>query len=177
VALVRIGEVARAIGLSGEVGVAGSDGALATLGEVMLRRRGEEGRRYRVEGARRQGRLWVVKLRGVADREGAEALRRSEVLAERAELGEAGEGRYLWVDLEGRKVVTSKGEAVGVVTDLLETGGVDVLVVKGDRGEVLVPLAPYVTVEVAGRIVVDPPEGLLDLPQPGTGKGGPGRGD
>jgi 16S rRNA processing protein RimM len=41
---------------------------------------------------------------------------------------------------------------------------VDVLVVTGvDGAEKLVPLAPYVDVDVAGgRIVIDPPEGLLD---------------
>jgi 16S rRNA processing protein RimM len=46
----------------------------------------------------------------------------------------------------------------------LETGAVDVLVVTGAAGrEVLIPLAPYVTVErEAGRVVVDPPDGLLD---------------
>ena len=49
------------------------------------------------------------------------------------------------------------------MTGLYETGGVDVLVVTGSRGEKLVPLAPYVVVDrEARRIVVDPPEGLLD---------------
>ncbi len=70
---------------------------------------------------------------------------------------------YRWADLDGLEVVTAAGEVVGRVTGLLETGAVDVLVVTGPRGEKLVPLAPYVTVEPgAGRIVVDPPEGLLD---------------
>ncbi len=60
-------------------------------------------------------------------------------------------------------MVTVAGEVVGRVTGLYETGGVDVLVVTGERGEKLVPLAPYVTVDrEARRIVVDPPEGLLD---------------
>ena len=87
----------------------------------------------------------------------------AEVLAPREELGEAGEGRLLWVDLEGLEVVTAAGEAVGRVTGLLETGAVDVLVVTGPRGEKLVPLAPYVEVDLAGgRVVVDPPPGLLD---------------
>jgi ribosomal 30S subunit maturation factor RimM len=49
------------------------------------------------------------------------------------------------------------------VTGLYETGAVDVLVVTGKGGEKLVPLAPYVEVDLkARRIVVDPPEGLLD---------------
>jgi 16S rRNA processing protein RimM len=60
-------------------------------------------------------------------------------------------------------VVTVAGEPVGNVTGLYETGGVDVLVVEGGRGEVLIPLAPYVEVDrKARRIVVDPPEGLLE---------------
>jgi 16S rRNA processing protein RimM len=87
------------------------------------------------------------------------------VLGERDELGEAGEGSHYWADLEGLTVVTVGGERVGTVTGLYETGGVDVLVVTGERGEVLVPLAPYVEVDVPGkRIVVDPPAGLLDGP-------------
>jgi 16S rRNA processing protein RimM len=104
-----------------------------------------------------------VKVEGVADRTAAEALVGAEVLAYREELGEAGEGKHWWADLEGLDVVTVAGEVVGKVTGLYETGGVDVLVVEGERGERLVPLAPYVEVDVAARrIVVDPPEGLLD---------------
>ena len=68
-----------------------------------------------------------------------------------------------WADLEGLPVVTASGEAVGKVTGFYATGAADVLVVTGERGERLVPLAPYVQVDLeARRIVVDPPEGLLD---------------
>jgi 16S rRNA processing protein RimM len=82
---------------------------------------------------------------------------------DRDALGDAGEDRHWWADLEGLPVVTKAGEAVGTVTGLLQTGAVDVLVVTGERGEKLVPLAPYVEVDrAAGRIVVDAPEGLLD---------------
>lgn len=161
--LVRIGKVVRAVGLKGYLGIAGTDGALAELGSVSLRRGDGSAEERRIEEARPQGRVWAVKLEGVADRSAAEALVGAEVLAAREELGEAGEDRHYWADLEGLPVVTVAGEAVGNVTGLYETGGVDVLVVKGERGEKLVPLAPYVEVDVAGkRIVVDPPEGLLD---------------
>ena len=161
--LVRIGKVVRAVGLKGHLGIAGTDGALAVLGSVSLRRGDAEPEVRRIEEARPQGRVWAVKLEGVADRTAAEALVGAEVLAPRDELGEAGEDRHYWADLEGLPVMTVAGEAVGTVTGLYETGGVDVLVVKGERGEKLVPLAPYVEVDIAGkRIVVDPPEGLLD---------------
>ena len=162
--LVRIGKVVRAIGLQGLLGVAGSQGALGKLRRVALGRPGEEPGLHRVVEARRQGRLWAVRVEGVPDRSAAEALVGAEVWALREDLGEAGEGRYFWADLEGLPVVTGTGEVVGKVTGLVETGGVDVLVVDGSRGERLVPLAPYVRVDLeVGRIVVDPPEGLLEL--------------
>jgi 16S rRNA processing protein RimM len=161
--LVRLGKVVRAVGLKGHLGVGGTDGAIAGLESIALRRGEGEPEFRRVLEARAQGRLWAVKIEGVADRTAAEALVGAEVLAPREALGEAGEDRFWWSDLEGLPVVTVAGEAVGKVTGLYETGGVDVLVVTGERGEKLVPLAPYVEVDREGRrIVVDPPEGLLD---------------
>jgi 16S rRNA processing protein RimM len=160
--LVRLGKVVRAVGLKGHLGVAGSDGALAALARVALRRGEGEPEFRRIVEARPQGRIWALRLEGVADRSAAEALVGAEVLAPREELGDAEEGSHYWADLEGLPVVTTAGDPVGTVTGLYETGGVDVLVVTGERGEQLVPLAPYVEVDLAGRrIVVDPPEGLL----------------
>jgi 16S rRNA processing protein RimM len=161
-ALVRLGKVVRAVGLKGFLGVAGSEGALAALERVALRRGEGEPEFRRIVEARPQGRLWALQVEGVADRSAAEALVGAEVLAPREELGDAEEGSHYWADLEGLPVVTTAGDPVGTVTGLYETGGVDVLVVTGERGEQLVPLAPYVEVDLAGRrIVVDPPEGLL----------------
>ena len=176
---IRIGKVVRPIGLHGFLGVAGTDGALAALRRLALRRPGEAERAFDVLEARPQGKLWAARLDGVTTREQAEALVGCEVLAERAALGEAGQDRHFWADLQGLQVVTVGGERVGEVTGLYETGAVDVLVVAGARGEVLIPLAPYVTVErEVGRVVVDPPEGLLELATEGREvKGGPGRGD
>jgi 16S rRNA processing protein RimM len=176
---VRIGKVVRAIGLGGFVGVAGTEGALADLRRVALRRGEAPAMERQVAMARPQGRVWAVQLEGVDSREAAEALVGCEVLAWREDLGEAGQDRHFWADLEGLAVVTVSGEAVGTVTGLYETGGVDVLVVTGSRGEVLLPLAPYVTVDRAGgRVLVDPPEGLLELAGEGREpEGGPGRGE
>jgi 16S rRNA processing protein RimM len=163
VGAVRLGKVARALGLRGLLGVAGSEGALGTLQRVTLRRPGEDGVEKVVVEARPQGRLWALQVAGVTDRSAAEAWVGAEVLAAREDLGEAGEGRFFWVDLEGLPVVTVGGEPIGTVIGLVETGAVDVLVVKGERREVLVPLAPYVKVDLeARRVVVDPPEGLLE---------------
>ncbi len=161
--LVRIGKVVRALGLKGHLGVAGTEGALGELRRVALRRGAGEPDLRPVLESRPQGRLWAVKVEGILDRAAAEAAVGAEVLAVREDLGDAGAGRHWWTDLEGLPVVTTAGEALGTVTGLLETGGVDVLVVTGGGPERLVPLAPYVEVDLAaGRIVVDPPEGLLE---------------
>jgi 16S rRNA processing protein RimM len=177
VAWIRIGKIVRAIGLGGRVGVAGTSGSLGSLRRVQLRKGADESRPRAVLDARPQGRVWAMQLEGVPDRTAAEALVGNEVLALREDLGEAGEGLHYWADLEGSAVVTVAGERVGTVTGFMETGAVDVLVVKGERGEVLIPLAPYVTVDRGGRrIVVDPPEGLLEIGS-GRDEGGTERGE
>jgi 16S rRNA processing protein RimM len=162
-AWVRLGTVSRAVGLDGRVGVAGSEGALARMSEVALRRAGAPESLRRVVSTGPQGRIWWVRLEGVADRTAAEALRGCEVWGRREEMGDAGPGRHFWSDLQGLPVVTVAGQDLGRVEELYVTGGVDVLVVRGPGGERLVPLAPWVTVDrEQGRVVVDPPPGLLE---------------
>ena len=73
---------------------------------------------------------------------------------------------FYWHDLIGCAVETSTGRAVGVVSGVEGTMGSSRIVVDGPRGEVLIPLAAEIctTIDVAGkRIVVNAPEGLLDL--------------
>ena len=69
-------------------------------------------------------------------------------------------------DLVGCAVDKADGSHVGEVTDVEGTLGGSRLVVSTGRGEVLVPLAAEIcrSIDVAGkRIVIEPPEGLLDL--------------
>jgi 16S rRNA processing protein RimM len=63
-------------------------------------------------------------------------------------------------------VATVGGGQVGEVLRVEGGAGASRLVVKGRRGEVLVPLAADICVEIdvnARRILIDPPEGLLEL--------------
>jgi 16S rRNA processing protein RimM len=69
--------------------------------------------------------------------------------------------------LIGCRVETGSGAAVGVVRDVEGTvGGSRLIVDGGSRGEILIPLAAEIcrAIDIAAqRIVIDPPEGLLEL--------------
>ena len=99
-AWVRLGTVVRPVGLDGRVGVAGTEGALARMTSVALRKEGQAELERKVLSAGPQGRVWWLRLEGVADRTAAEALQGREVWGRREEKGEPGEGRHFWVDLQ-----------------------------------------------------------------------------
>lgn len=100
----------------------------------------------------------TAKLEGIDDRTAAERLRGCDVAVTREDLGEAGEGEFFWVDLEGLAVVNRQGESLGRVDGLTRGGGADVLVVKGDDRERLIPFVADYVIQVdreAKRITVD----------------------
>ncbi|HVT21090.1 MAG TPA: ribosome maturation factor RimM [Mycobacteriales bacterium] len=112
------------------------------------------------------GRL-LVRFEGVGDRNAAEALRGTLLVAE-SDTSRAGDDDDFWDhDLVGLSAVTVGGEPIGTVSAVLHPPGAALLVVdRGMRGEALVPfvrdIVPQVDID-GGRLTVDPPEGLLDL--------------
>lgn len=78
-------------------------------------------------------------LKGIETREAAACLTHADIGIARSDLPALAEGEYYWADLIGLTVVTEKGEALGQVHSLLETGANDVLVVKGQTREYLIP--------------------------------------
>jgi 16S rRNA processing protein RimM len=74
-------------------------------------------------------------------------------------------GEYFVHQLIGSSVVTDTGESLGTIAEILRTGSNDVYVVRGDRGEVLIPVIPDVVqgVDVERRVVtVTLMPGLVD---------------
>lgn len=108
----------------------------------------------------------VLKFKGVDDVEAAETLRTAEICVAETEAVELEEGEYFDWQLAGCKVETIGGESLGVVKELMRTGGTEILVIAGEDREYLVPFAESICVEVdidARLIKVDPPEGLLEF--------------
>ncbi len=108
----------------------------------------------------------ILTLVGVDDRSTAEALRGAEVSISQSDAAPLDEDEYFLHDLHGLLVETTAGEQVGTVTEVLETGANDVLVVtRPEGGEVLLPMIRDVVklLDVgARRLVIEPMEGLLD---------------
>jgi 16S rRNA processing protein RimM len=77
----------------------------------------------------------IVKVAGIDDRDESQALVGSEILTSEAALPELPQGDFYWRDLIGLSVVTNKGYDLGVVTDMMETGANDVLVVKANLND------------------------------------------
>lgn len=108
---------------------------------------------------RAQGKGMVAHLPCVDDREQAAALVGCEIQVARSQLPATAEGEYYWADLEGLVVVTAHGLALGKVSHLFATGANDVLVVRDDKRERLIPYVPgSVVLQVdlaAQQMVVD----------------------
>jgi 16S rRNA processing protein RimM len=118
---------------------------------------GEQWHDFAIEDARVHGDGLVAKLQGIDDRDAAFLLRGREVAVNRDDLPEPETGEYYWSDLIGLKVVNRQGVELGQVSELMETGSHDVLVVRGER-ERLIPFAAAYGVEVdldARRLTVD----------------------
>jgi len=74
----------------------------------------------------------VVKVAGIDDRDVAQKLVGSEIFVSEDALSDLPEGEFYWRDLIGMSVVTDKGYDLGQVSDIMETGANDVLVVKAN---------------------------------------------
>lgn len=114
-------------------------------------------REFEVETARIHADTLLVKLRGIDNRDAAMAFKSQHIAVPRSELPQAGEGEFYWSDLIGLAVKNQQQVDFGKVTDVLETGANDVLVVQGDR-ERLIPFIDQVVMAVdlaAGTMLVD----------------------
>jgi 16S rRNA processing protein RimM len=106
----------------------------------------------------KQGKGVVAQLEGVDDRDQAFSLIGAEIGIERDQLPKLSAGGHYWTDLEGLIVVTKENIELGKVDWLFDTGGNDVLVVKGDKKHMIPWIEDDVIISVdleQSRIVVD----------------------
>jgi 16S rRNA processing protein RimM len=126
---------------------------------------GPDRRPVTVRHARVQGNTVLLQLDEISDRDSAAAMRNAELAIPRTNAGPPPRGEFFWHEVIGLTVAhASTGEAFGKVSDILETGANDVYVVKGDRGEILVPATKEVVKLIdppAGHMLIEPLPGMI----------------
>jgi 16S rRNA processing protein RimM len=96
-----------------------------------------------------QNQLVVAQLKGIDDRNAAEALMGWEIFIEKSQLPPVKEDEYYWSDLIGLEVENTEGVVLGVIDGLLETGANDVIVVQGEERQHAIPfIQPKVVLEI-----------------------------
>jgi 16S rRNA processing protein RimM len=159
--LVAIGRVVRPQGRKGEViaeSLSNQPGRFPGLKAAYVPGPGGSSRRVDITACWPHKGRFVLKIAGVDSIDEAEGYRGMELRIGEEELQPLPEGSYYFHQLRGLSVEEGSGRALGRVSDILETGGeAVVLVVTGEAGETLIPLAaPFVRdVDLpAGRMVV-----------------------
>jgi 16S rRNA processing protein RimM len=121
-----------------------------------------------VEHARSQKGALYVKLSGIEDASAAEAYRGLLLEVPESSLPPLEADAYYHHQLVGLRAGTVDGEELGVVTEVLATGGNPVLLVRGPTGEAALPFIDDVVKAVdlaAGTLTVELMEGLLPAPK------------
>lgn len=126
-----------------------------------------ERRQLKLENYWFQNDRMVLKFAGCDSIETAKGLVGYEFGLPEAERVELSKDEFYDWELEGCLVESNSGSDIGKVRAVMRTGGVELLVVeKEGRREVLIPMAASIVVEIditRKKIVIDPPEGLLEL--------------
>ncbi len=146
----RLGTVTRSHGLRGQVVVEALPGAWPLPGgatSVWVFGEGQEPRRFTLARAQEVGRSLVLRLEELTRREESDRLRGAELWLVRAELAPA-EGEFATDDLLGLEVVLEDGSSLGTLEDVWATGANDVYVVRGPRGEWLLPAVDQVVLGI-----------------------------
>jgi 16S rRNA processing protein RimM len=152
--LLEVGRVGKPHGLAGEVVVSlvSNRPERVVVGSAFLTDAGE----LRIEASRPFADNWLMRFAGVDTREAAEGLRGTVLRGHPLDDEDA-----WWVhELIGSEVFDTEGAHLGTVGAVVANPASDLLELDGGA---LVPLR-FVVTRSPGRVVLDPPAGLLDPP-------------
>ncbi|MGQ0841680.1 ribosome maturation factor RimM [Actinokineospora sp.] len=171
VRFVAVGRVAKAHGITGELAVDvrtdSPEQRFALGASVTARLRDGTVRTLTIAAARPHSGRLLVRFAEIPDRDAAEPLRGTLLLADQAALPPAEDpDEFYDHELEGLAAVLRDGTRVGTVREVTHGLGGELLVVdRADGGELLVPFVQAIVPEVdvaGGRVVLDPPDGLIE---------------
>jgi 16S rRNA processing protein RimM len=177
--MVLVGRIARPHGIRGQVVVNPETDFVEERfapGATLWTRSNDGEQRLTIASARVQGSRPVIAFDGFASIDDVERLAGLELRVPEEALQPLERGSYYQHQLVGCVVETIGGERIGAVTRVDGGVGGTLLAVEGRRGEVLIPFAADICVDVdvaAKKVRIEPIDGLLELNEPGPANAGP----
>jgi 16S rRNA processing protein RimM len=158
-----VGRVLRPHGLGGELRIESfsASGVNLQAGRSVFL----DGTRRRVQRARADRDAWIVHLQGLRDRTEAEGYRGALLEVLDGDVQRESEDSFFIHELIGLRVVTTEGRDLGELVEVLQPGANDVYVVRGEGGELLIPVIAEVIEHIdvmGGVVVITPLPGMLD---------------
>ena len=167
--LIPVGKIVRTHGIRGLVKILpyGESLALQGAGEKVFLAGSlkETPETLTIVSAKNQGKMLLVQFQDLTSVDEAKGIVGREVLLPEDRLPPTQDDEYYHYQLIGLEVVTKRGDRVGVLRGIIETGGNDVYSIDRNGRELLVPAVEGVIADVdlqQNRMVIDPPEGLMD---------------
>ena len=160
-----VGRIGRAHGVLGEatVQVQTDDPDLRfTVGAKLSL---DNGKDLTIRSARWHNQILLLAFDGIIDRNQIEELRDQMISAE-VDITSLSPGEYHYQQLLGCQVFLQSDELIGGVDEIVKLPGQDLLSVAKNGKKVLIPMVKKIIISIdvsTKKIVVDPPEGLLDV--------------
>ncbi len=147
---VTLGRLASSYGVRGWIKVVSLTDPMDNLFEypIWLIKHHGKWLEFQWQQGKTHGRFLIVKFPGIEDPETAKLYTNDTVAVYRDQFEKLTDNEFYWDDLIGCAVINQHGIAFGRVTSLIETGANDVLVVKDQHRERLVPYTKSAVIHV-----------------------------
>jgi 16S rRNA processing protein RimM len=166
--LVALGEIVTTHGIAGwlKINPYNPDTKVLLSAHTLVLDRDASRSEHEVESSKPHGRQLLVKFRGTDSIDTAKTYIGSSVCLREEDLLSLKPGEYYHYQVVGLEVFDMQGHRIGVVTRTWSTPGGELYVVQGPEKEHLIPAVKEIIEKVdlaAGNMIIDPPDGLLDL--------------
>ena len=125
----------------------------------------DSGQELTIKSSRWHNQILLLGFEGVNDRNQIEALR-DQLISSQVDLSALAPGEYHYQQLIGCQVYLQNNELVGQVSEVVKLPGQDLLSVDKNGSQVMIPMVKQIIISIdvlEKKIVVNPPEGLLDV--------------
>jgi len=160
-----VGRIGRAHGVLGEATVQVQTDDPDVRFKVGAKLSLDNGKDLTIRSARWHNQILLLAFDGIIDRNQIEELRDQMISAE-VDITSLSPGEYHYQQLLGCQVFLQSDELIGEVDEIIKLPGQDLLSVAKNGKKVLIPMVKKIIISIdvsAKKIVVDPPEGLLDV--------------